>query len=162
VALALPNSEEFIVSFLAVLLCGGVIALVNPGSTIGLLDLTTIVSIFVIHFYISYTDELEYSAKVTNPVMWICSTKILKLLPPSINAIYLLTGVKIENFANETNRQKSWAQVFDIAISKKLIEPVFDLSEDLATLPSSSGTTGFPKAVMLTHRNLVTLFHQYP
>lgn len=39
VALALPNCEEFIVAFLAVLLCGGVIALVNPGSTIGSLKL---------------------------------------------------------------------------------------------------------------------------
>ena len=35
VALALPNSKEFVVAFLAVLLCGGVVALVNPGSTIG-------------------------------------------------------------------------------------------------------------------------------
>jgi len=42
VALALPNSEEFIVSFLAVLMCGGVIALVNPASTTGSLNLTTI------------------------------------------------------------------------------------------------------------------------
>ena len=29
-------------------------------------------------------------------------------------------------------------------------------AEDLAALPYSSGTTGFPKGVMLTHRNLVT------
>ena len=29
-------------------------------------------------------------------------------------------------------------------------------AEDLAVLPYSSGTTGFPKGVMLTHRNLVT------
>ncbi len=41
VALALANSEEFIVSFLAVLMCGGVIALINPGSTTGSLNLIT-------------------------------------------------------------------------------------------------------------------------
>ena len=35
VALALQNSKESVVSFLGVLLCGGVVALVNPGSTIG-------------------------------------------------------------------------------------------------------------------------------
>lgn len=32
--------------------------------------------------------------------------------------------------------------------------------EDLAVLPYSSGTTGFPKGVMLTHRNLVSMLCQ--
>ena len=34
-------------------------------------------------------------------------------------------------------------------------EPDIDPAEDLAVLPYSSGTTGLPKGVMLTHRNLV-------
>src|SRR5438093_10169224 len=33
--------------------------------------------------------------------------------------------------------------------------PPFEPARDLAVLPYSSGTTGFPKGVMLTHRNLV-------
>ena len=34
-------------------------------------------------------------------------------------------------------------------------EPEIDAREDLAVVPYSSGTTGLPKGVMLTHRNLV-------
>src|SRR4030095_14954826 len=36
------------------------------------------------------------------------------------------------------------------------VRPI-DPHEDLAALPYSSGTTGFPKGVMLTHRNLVAM-----
>src|SRR6185369_6572821 len=32
-----------------------------------------------------------------------------------------------------------------------------NVDEDVAALPYSSGTTGFPKGVMLTHRNLVAM-----
>lgn len=36
------------------------------------------------------------------------------------------------------------------------IAPKIDVDEDIATLPFSSGTTGLPKGVMLTHKNLVS------
>ncbi|MFG3498093.1 4-coumarate--CoA ligase family protein [Streptomyces sp. NPDC047928] len=35
-------------------------------------------------------------------------------------------------------------------------EPVIDPAEDIAALPYSSGTTGVPKGVMLTHRSIAT------
>ena len=35
-----------------------------------------------------------------------------------------------------------------------------DPREDIAVLPYSSGTTGFPKGVMLTHWNLVSMLRQ--
>ena len=31
-----------------------------------------------------------------------------------------------------------------------------DVDNDIVTLPFSSGTTGLPKGVMLTHKNMVT------
>lgn len=37
----------------------------------------------------------------------------------------------------------------------------FDPQNDIALLPYSSGTTGLPKAAMLTHRNLVSAMVAY-
>ena len=36
------------------------------------------------------------------------------------------------------------------------IQTEIDVDNDIVTLPFSSGTTGLPKGVMLTHKNMVT------
>ena len=38
--------------------------------------------------------------------------------------------------------------------------PNFNFDDDVAILPYSSGTTGLPKGVMLTHRNIVSNIFQ--
>jgi acyl-CoA synthetase (AMP-forming)/AMP-acid ligase II len=49
--------------------------------------------------------------------------------------------------------EDSWSEL--LAADPLTEPPAIDPAEDVAALPYSSGTTGHPKGVMLTHRNLV-------
>lgn len=58
--------------------------------------------------------------------------------------------------------QNCWHKIVESEERELFISPLpFDVDNDLATLPFSSGTTGLPKGVMITHRNMVTWFCQF-
>jgi acyl-CoA synthetase (AMP-forming)/AMP-acid ligase II len=78
-------------------------------------------------------------------------------------AAYLLTGSMLLDKAAEAAAGAGIRHIFVIEDSFNslftetgpLPDVTVDSARDLAALPYSSGTTGFPKGVMLTHRNIV-------
>ncbi|XP_070575436.1 uncharacterized protein [Ptychodera flava] len=132
-ALYTPNSPEFFVSFYAVVSIGGVITGVNPLHT---------------------PDELAYQLKlsdahwlITHPAFVQKAKQAVEKFRP-MKGIYVLGNEGIGDCVPCSKLLGDDGSAFPSSIK---INP----TEDIVTLPFSSGTTGLPKGVMLTHYNIV-------
>ena len=128
VALMSPNLPEFVIVFHAVALAGGTITTLNP--TYG-------------------AEELAFQLKDAG-ASWMFTI-----------GMFAQTATAAADEAGVANRvligegAEGWEPLAGL-FGQPLAEQVpVDLAESVVVLPYSSGTTGFPKGVMLTHRNLV-------
>ena len=138
VMLLLPNSPEFALSFLAVAYLGAVSTTANP-------------------FYTE--SEIEKQAKASATKMIITKSCYVDKLTNMKNDGVLIVCVEDENdavpVADGCVSFKELAQADETELPKPQISP-----EDTVAMPYSSGTTGLPKGVMITHKGLVTSIAQ--
>ncbi len=132
VALYTTNRPEYVISFYAVAKLGAVSTPMNP----------------------SYKEhEVEHQLKDSEAKVIITTET---LYPAAKAACSKLSGIKIVVIGDKTEEGsflfKDLLKKYP-ATSPSL--PQINLQEDLVALPYSSGTTGLPKGVMLTHKNLV-------
>jgi acyl-CoA synthetase (AMP-forming)/AMP-acid ligase II len=123
-------------------------------------------------YALSFHAVATLGATTTMVAVLFTNDEIIKQLEDS-GAKYLLTTPQLMEKAREVAQATNIRKIFVIGEAEGAIsldsllstadrpggtpEVQIDPLEDVAVLPYSSGTTGFPKGVMLTHRNLVAM-----
>jgi long-chain acyl-CoA synthetase len=136
VAIFLPNCWEFGVAFHAAMLAGAVPTTLNP----------------------TYRErEVRYQLETSEAVALITDGSLLTGIHlnglPALRKIYTIR-------TPGPSGSEPFDTLFEATRGIPLPAPTRDPKDTLATLPFSSGTTGLPKGVMLTHRNLVANVYQ--
>lgn len=123
-----PNLPEYALAFLGVTMAGGINTTANP----------------------LYTAE-ELAKQLQD-----CKAKFLVTVPPFLDkalAAAKAAGVKEVFVFGEAPGATPFAELMKAGDTPPAVK--IDPNKDLAVLPYSSGTTGLPKGVILTHHNLV-------
>lgn len=133
--LLLLNSPEFIFSFFGATRLGVTVTTANPYYT---------------------TEEISKQATTSNTKLIITHVSFLdKVKDFAIDNNVTLVLVH-DNDKDIPCNFTSFSDLMEAKVEAINIPPVIISPQDIAAMPYSSGTTGLPKGVMLTHKSLVT------
>ena len=158
VSIMLPNCPQAVISFYGVLYAGGVVVMTNP----------------------LYTErEIAYQMKDSGAKaiigLDILFPRISKVLKDTNLENVIVTGIKDyltfpKNLVYPIIQKKQYGMTVKVehrginhlfteimkTAQPTVVETPFDFEEDLALLQYTGGTTGSPKGVMLTHKNIIS------
>lgn len=158
VAIMLPNCPQGVIAYYGILYAGGVVVQTNPLYTereaqYQLKDsgAKAIITLDILYPRIS---KIMNETDLENLII----TGIKDYLPFPKNLVYPFIQKKQYGFSVKVEHRGAnhlFTEVMKVAKAEP-IELEIDADHDLAMLQYTGGTTGFPKGVMLTHKNLVS------
>jgi long-chain acyl-CoA synthetase len=157
IAIMLPNTPQSVIAYYGILMAGGIVVQTNP---------------------LYMERELEYQMKDSGAkaiiTLDILFPRVSKVMPHTDLKHIIVTAIKDflpfpKNLVYPFIQKRQYGIVVNVKhegnhhlLTEILKQPArqvkehkFDFEEDLALLQYTGGTTGFPKGVMLTHKNLV-------
>ena len=141
-ALVSPNSAEFCTTFFSTLAMGGIVSTCNPQYT---------------------AEELAYQFKNSNSKYVATIPALLPTIKEAVSksgCVEKIIVLSDEGGLGEGNNLISYQSLVKDTGSLFPLNVNLDYKNDIAVLPYSSGTTGLPKGVMLTHYNVTANVNQ--
>lgn len=157
VAVMLPNCPQAVIAYYGTLYAGGIVVQTNPLYTERELQYQMADSgakvILVMDILYPRAMKILKETKLENVIV----TGIKDYLPFPKNLVYPFIQKKQYGFSvkvEHSGMNHLFTEIMRAEQALKIDMP-FDFENDLALLQYTGGTTGFPKGVMLTHKNLI-------
>ncbi|MEK3766680.1 MULTISPECIES: long-chain-fatty-acid--CoA ligase [unclassified Solibacillus] len=157
VAIMLPNCPQAVIAYYGTMYAGGIVVQTNPLYTERELQYQMADSgakvILVMDILYPRVMKIMNETSIENVIV----SGIKDYLPFPKNLIYPFIQKKQYGFSVKVEHSGTnhlFTEVMKMAKMDK-IELDFDFENDLALLQYTGGTTGYPKGVMLTHKNLI-------
>lgn len=155
VGISLPNTPYSVIMFFAVQKIGGIVVNLNPlyvEHEVHQILETADVSVLVVSDLKAIVEHTYRAALGTN-VRHVVVCTFHRALPSIKSALFrLLKSAEIYHFPSD-QRLVTFETLADSASVVRTV--AFDPQQDVAVLQFTGGTTGLPKAAMLTHGNLL-------
>jgi len=158
VAILLPNSVQFIVSYYGVLKTGATVVPINPLSTSDeiaqICSLSSASAIVCLDLFIDNVMEALEKTSLKHVIV----TNIADHLPGFKKAL----GRLLKKIPSKKLPPHPSIRLYTkmLETSEEELKVEISPEKDLASLQFTGGTTGFPKGVMLTHSNIVSNIFQ--